>query len=92
MSGRVRRQGDERSDQVGLGDDADEPAVLLADRQAPDLVPRHEPQRLFERLVGIDRCEVAGHDLADRRGLRVAALGDLVYEEPAGPARMRSGW
>ena len=25
-------------------------------------------------------------------GGRVAALGDLVYEEPAGPARMRSGW
>jgi predicted nucleic acid-binding protein len=33
---------------VGLRDNADEPPVLLDDRQAPDLVLRHEPQRLVD--------------------------------------------
>ena len=42
---------------VGLRDDADEPAVLLDDREATHLVLRHQPQRLVEVLLRLDRDE-----------------------------------
>ena len=42
---------------VGLGDDADEPAAL-DDGQPPDLVAGHELERLFEVIAGLDADEV----------------------------------
>src|SRR6476661_536795 len=42
---------------VGLGDDADEPAVL-DDGQPPNLVAGHESERLFEVVVGLHADEV----------------------------------
>src|SRR6188472_501940 len=42
---------------VGLGDDADEPAVLH-DGQPPNLVAGHESECLFEVFVGLDTDEV----------------------------------
>ena len=49
---------------VGLGDDSDEPAIL-DDGQSPNLVPSHEPERLFEFLVGPDADEVLGVHIPD---------------------------
>ena len=61
---------------VGLRDDADELAVLLDDRQAANLVLRHQPQRLVEILIRIDRHEPRRRDLAHGRRLRILALRD----------------
>src|SRR5882724_5065386 len=43
---------------VGLGNDADQPAVL-DDGQPPNLVPGHELERLFEVFVGLNTDEVS---------------------------------
>ena len=37
---------------VAIGEDADQPAVLLGHRDAGDPVPRHQLERVGERLVG----------------------------------------
>src|SRR5919108_1085654 len=50
---------------VRLRDNADEPAVVLYHRQAPDLVARHEAKRLVQVLLGIDRDQILRGDLAD---------------------------
>src|SRR5207247_999141 len=60
---------------VRLREDADEPAVLLHDGQAPHLVARHQSQGLVEVLVGVDGDEVRRRDVADRRRMRILALG-----------------
>src|SRR5262249_52418036 len=60
---------------VGLGNDADESAVL-DDGQPPYLVAGHEPERFFEVFVGLDADEVLRVDVSDRRGLGVGGLGD----------------
>src|SRR6187200_3733799 len=49
---RVRFLGD-----VGLGDDADEAAVLLDDRQPPHLMAGHEAKGLVELLLRVDGDE-----------------------------------
>src|SRR5246127_3459763 len=66
----VLREGD-----VGLGDDADEPAVL-DDRQPPNLVAGHELKRLVEVSVGLDGDEIPRGDVSDRRPHMVAGLRD----------------
>ena len=48
---------------VGLGENAHEPAVLLDDRQAPYLVLRHQPERLVEALGRVDRDQLRRGDL-----------------------------
>ena len=37
---------------VAIGEDADQPAVLLGDRDAGDAVPLHQLERVGEGLVG----------------------------------------
>ena len=61
---------------VAVGEDSGEPAgAALDDRDAGDLVVGHQPQRVGERLVGVDRDRVDHHpgleflDLADFVGL-----------------------
>src|SRR5205809_7563262 len=60
---------------VGLGNDADEPAVL-DNGQPPNLVAGHELKRLVEVFVGRNTDEVPRVDVSDRRQLRVCGLGD----------------
>ena len=52
---------------VGLGQDADETAVVLDDRQPANLVLRHQAQRFVQALLRIDRDDVGRGDVADRR-------------------------
>src|SRR5918992_5462296 len=60
---------------VGLGNDADEPAVL-DNGQPPKLVAGHELERPFKVFVGLNADEVPRVDVPDRRHLRVCGLGD----------------
>src|SRR3954451_16086220 len=68
---------------VGLREDPDEPAVLFDDGQAPHLVRRHQAERFVELLLRVDRDEVGGSDLVDRRRLRVAPFGDHLDRDVA---------
>ena len=65
---------------VRLGKDADEPAVLLDDRQATNLVLGHQPGGLVDGLLRIDGDDVLGCDVADGR-IRAAALRDDADRE-----------
>jgi hypothetical protein len=58
---------------VGLSDDADEPAVL-EDGQSSNLVVGHEFERVFEILVGLDTDEVTRADVVSRFAASAATL------------------
>src|SRR5881396_1421586 len=60
---------------VGLGNDADEPAVL-DNGQSPNLVAGHELERLLAVLVRLNADEVPRVDVPYRRHLRVCGFGD----------------
>src|SRR5438034_5310137 len=66
---------------VGLGENADHTAVLLDDRQPPDLMRRHQPQRLVEVLLRVDGDRRRRRDLTRADGLRVLALGDDAHHD-----------
>ena len=55
---------------------ADEPVVLVDDREAAHLVARHELQGVREVLVRANRDEIPARDLAHRHSLRVFAVRD----------------
>jgi hypothetical protein len=61
---------------VGLGQDSNQTPVFLYDGKAPDLVLRHQPKRLVEVLLRVDRDELLGGDLAHGDRLNVLALRD----------------
>ncbi len=76
---------------IAVGDDAGEPAAAaFDDRNARDLVVGHQPQRVGQGLVRVDRHRVDHHpgleflDLADFGGLLVDRQVAMNDAEPAG--------
>ena len=80
---------------VAVGDDADEaPRAALEHGDAGDVVVGHQPQRVGQRLVGMDGDGVDHHprlELLDLAHL-VRLLGDAeIAMDDADPARLRHG-
>ena len=73
---RVHARG-HRLEQVALGEDADQPAEVLAPATAPTFDGRHPLGDLAERVLGSDLDEVGAHDIGDLRHARdpIAASG-----------------
>ena len=64
--------------QVAVGEDADEDAVLVGDRDAGDLVAGHQLERLAHERVGRERDGLDDHP---RLGaLHLVDLGDLILD------------
>ena len=65
------------ADEVRLGDDTDERAVLVAHREATELPLEHEPRRLREaRGPGATEVGLRGHESRDERASRAAGFPD----------------
>src|SRR5829696_801229 len=68
---------------VGLGDDAGQPLVVVHDAQALDGLLAHHSERLVERRVGGDPVHRALGELATRGAGRIAALGERLHDDVA---------
>ena len=56
---------------VSLRKNSDEPIVLINDGKAAHLIGRHQPQRVREIVVCMDRDGIMSRDFAYRHALRV---------------------
>ncbi len=77
---------------VAIGDDADEPAVLLGHRNAGNAVLRHQLEHVGERLVGGHRDRVDDHaalEALDRPHRRRLLLDVEIAVEDADAAELR---
>jgi hypothetical protein len=72
----------ERGDVPGR-EHAQHAPVALDDRQVAEAAPVHAPDRLLDRLVGADGPGIGGHDLAQRRAVRVEARGHDAHQQVA---------
>src|SRR5215211_4550878 len=75
MVSAVSGQGTLVGPQVGLRDDADQPVAFLDDQEPVELVLGQQLARRLLVLVGPDRHQVLGGDVAHRHRVRVTACG-----------------
>src|SRR5262245_3572910 len=68
---------------VGLGEDADEPLVVVQDAEALDGVLAHGAERFLERSVRGDPVHRALRELAAGGRGRVAALSERLHDDVA---------
>src|SRR5215207_3458209 len=68
---------------VGLGDHAAQPPVLVDHGQPPDLVLLHQPQRMIDRRVRADACQPVLGEFAGDRARRVLVVGDHLHDDVA---------
>src|ERR671922_1408098 len=66
---------------VGLRNHADEALVLAGHGQTPDLMLRHEVERVGEIVIRVDGDELARRDLGRRHPAGVFALGDRAHDD-----------
>src|SRR6266576_4077025 len=66
---------------VRLRNHAHEALILAGYCEAPDLMPRHELERIREIVVGMDSDKLARRDCRCRHPLRILALRDCAHDD-----------
>src|SRR5918999_6025632 len=68
---------------VGLGHHANEPILVVHDRQAPHLMLCHQLKRVRKIVIGPHRHELARRDLPSRHTSRILPFGDRSNDDVA---------